>query len=277
MNWEKSKTIVIWLLVALNGYLLFVNTILHTSYNIKSEQEKNIIELLNKNGIGIYDEINIEYKPMAPINVIATDSDIDEEGYLKLFLDNPEITRKSYEIIATEDSKYMYLANGFVTLKIADEEDYFEFEGPLEDFVKAIDDCYENFVLDKKFKDGDKEIYEFREEFKGKKVYTNYVSLSVVENKICEIEGFYGKVTGTSGKARKIASIDMVLYTFMEDIKEYETSHIFITGVDLVYYQTHYSEYVSGNNEKVIPCYRIYIEGEKIPFIINAYENKVIM
>ncbi len=276
MNWEKSKTIVIWLLVALNCYLLFVNTILKTSYDIKGEQEKSIIELLDKNGISIYDEIDIEYKPLAPLNILATQNDVDEDAYLNTFFSNPVIEREDYKIIATENSKELYLDNGYVTLKIANEEDYYEYNGELLDFIKGLDDSYEHFVLDKKFKDGDAEIYEFREKYNDKIIFTNELIVTVVDNKIAYIVGFYGKPMESKDKAREIVSIDMVLYTVMEYAKEtYVDKHLFITGVDLVYYQEEYSDYIKLNTAKAIPCYRIYLEGEQVPIIISAYENKI--
>ncbi len=277
MDWEKSKTLVVWLLVALNCYLLFVNTILKTSYDIKSEQEKSIIELLDKNGISMYDEINIEFKPLAPLDILATEEDVNEEVYLNTFFDNPEIESKNGENIASEGSKSLYYGNGFITLEITDEEEYFEYSGDLETFIKSIDKSYENFVLDRKFKDGDKIIYEFREPYKDKIVYTNELLVTVVDNKISLIKGFYGKVVDSKDKAREIVSIDMVLYTVLEYVKEnYKGQHIFITGVDLVYYQEEYSFYSNVNIAKAVPCYRIYIEGEQLPFIISAYENKIV-
>lgn len=278
MNWEKSKVVIIWLLVALNIYLLFIGNIIKTSYDIKGDQEKNIIELLNKNGVGIYDDINLDYTPLAPINILASESDVDENNYLNAFFTNPIITYDDNSIKATEDSKSIYFENGFVTFVIEDENDYCEFDGGIEDFIKNLDDAYSDFVLDKKFVDGEKTTYEFREMYKGKIIYTNYLSVEVVDNKIASIVGFYGKPVGVTDKPREMASIDMVLYTFMEEAKEiYGDRHIFITDVDLVYYQEEYSSYeVIENTAKAIPCYRIYSDGEEVPFIISAYENDVV-
>ncbi len=278
MNWDKSKTIIIWLLIALNGYLFLVNNVFKTSYDIKGEQEKAIIELLNKNGIGVYDEINIEFKPLAHLNIQASENDVNEESYLETFFDNPNIIRENNQIIATEDSKTIIFENGFISFYINDEEDYYDINGDLEEFIKNLDPAYQNFKLDKRFVEQDHVVYEFREVYKDKVIYTNYLSVIVEDNKISFIQGFYGKPIGVGGKAREIASIDMILYTFMEEAKEiYNERNIFITGVDLVYYQEEYSSYdVVESVTKAIPCYRIYSEGEKVPFIISAYENKVI-
>lgn len=294
MDWAKSKTIIIWLLVALNIYLFFVNTILKTSYDFKGEQEKGIIELLNKNGIGIYDEIDIKYKPLAPINILASEDDIDEKSYLDLFFTNPHIVREDNQSIVTENSKEIIFENGFMSFNINNEEDYISYEGDLETFIINIEPAYKNFVLDKTFKQEDGFIYEFREKYKDKIIYTNYLSVKVVDNKIAGMQGFYGKVIKSNNKPREIASMDMVLCTFMEEAKViyedktqvtyedetkvvYEDKNIFITAVDLVYYQEEYSSYdVVKNTTKAIPCYRIYSEGEQTPFIISAYENKVI-
>ncbi len=279
MNWEKSKTVIIWLLLGLNIYLLFVNAVFKTSYDIKGEQEKSIIELLNKNGIGIYDEINIEYKPLAPLNILASDSDIDEEAYISKFLTNPEIMEEDNKVIATEASKTIIFENGFITLFINEEADYVSYGEDLGEFVKNLAPVYNDFVLDKKFIDGEKTIYEFRDMYKDKIIYTNYLSVEVIDNKIVGLQGFYGEALESKDKAREVASIDMVLYTFMEESKLiYGDKHLFITAVDLVYYQEEYSAYdeVVENTAKAIPCYRIYSEGEQLPFIISAYENKVI-
>ncbi len=280
MNWEKSKNIIIWLLLALNIYLLAVNTIFKTSYDIKGEQEKSIIELLNKNGIGIYDEINIEYKPLAPLNILASDGDIDENAYMSKFLTNPEILEEDNQIIATENSKTIIFENGFTTLFINDENDYVSYGEDLGEFVKSLTPAYKNFVLDKKFVEGDKTIYEFRDVYKDKVIFTNYLSVEVVDDKIIGLQGFYGKVLESKDKPREVASIDMALYTFMEEARMIygEEKNLFITSVDLVYYQEEYSAYdeVIENTAKAIPCYRIYSEGEQLPFIISAYENKVI-
>ncbi len=280
MNWEKSKNIIIWLLLGLNIYLLAVNTIFKTSYDIKGEQEKSIIELLSKNGIGIYDEIDIEYKPLAPLNILASDSDIDEKDYMSHFLTNPEVIEEDKKIIATENSKTIIFENGFIKLVINDENEYISYGEDLEKFVQDLAPAYKNFKIDKKFTDDSKVVYEFREMYKDKIVYTNYLSVEVLDNKISGVEGFYGKVLESKDKPREVASIDMVLYTFMEEAKLFygEDKKIFITSVDLVYYQEEYSEYdeVVENTAKAIPCYRIYSEGDQLPFIISAYENKAI-
>ncbi len=280
MNWEKSKTIIIWLLIALNLYLLAVNTIFKTIYYIRGEQEKSIIELLSKNGIGIYDEIDIKYKPLAPLNILASDSDIDEKAYMGHFVTSPEIIEEDNKIIATENSKTIIFENGFTTLFINDENDYISYGENLEKFVKELAPAYKNFAIDKKFRDGDKTIYEFRDVYKERVIYTNYLSVEVIDNRIVGIQGFYGKALESKDKPREVASIDMVLYTFMEEAKMIygEDKNLFITSVDLVYYQEEYSAYdeVIENTAKAIPCYRIYSEGEELPFIISAYENKVI-
>ncbi len=280
MNWEKSKTIILWLLVALNLYLLVVNTIFKTSYDIKGEQEKSIIELLSKNGIGIYDEINIKYKPLAPLNILASDNDINEKDYMSHFVTNPEVIEEDNKIIATENSKTIIFENGFTMLFINDENDYISYGEDLEKFVKGLAPAYKNFTIDKKFIDGNKTIYEFRDVYKDRVIYTNYLSVEVINDKIVGVQGFYGEVFESKDKPREVASIDMILYTFMEEAKMLygEDKNLFITSVDLVYYQEEYSAYdeVIENTAKAIPCYRIYSEGEQLPFIISAYENKVI-
>ncbi len=274
MNWEKSKTIIICLLVALNVYLFLISRIFETSYQIKGAQEKSIIELLNKNGIGIYDEINIEFKPLAPLDILVSEEDIDEDIYLEKFFDNPEIVREENKLIATENSKTIIFENGFLLFSAEDSEDYVSYGDDLEAFIKSIDSSYNHFVLDKTFKEDDYLVFEFREKYKDKIIYTNSLTIKTKDGYIANISGFYGKPLGTSDKPREIASIDMVLYTFMEEAKVfYEGKHIFITGVDLVYYQ---EEYLTNGVTKAVPCYRIYSEGEQLPFIISAYENNVV-
>lgn len=276
MNWEKSKTIIICLLVALNVYLFSISSIFETNYQIKGEKEKSIIELLNKNGIGVYDEINIDFEPLSPLNILASEEDIDKDNYLKAFFEEPEVVSEDGKLIGTEDSKTIIFENGFLAFTVEDENEYVSYGESLEKFIKSLDVSYMNFVLDKTFTDpiSGYITYEFREKYKDKIVYTNYLSIKTKDDKIAEITGFYGEIEGVTDKAREIASIDMVLYTFMEESKIiYEDKQIFITDVDLVYYQ---EEYITDGVTKAIPCYRIYCEGEEVPFIISAYENKVV-
>lgn len=281
MKWDRAKNLIIIFLVLLNVALLVLNTVADNKYEMTPEQENNIIRALTNNNIAVYVQLPTNYKPMQTLQMTPSKSDIEKEKIAQVFIDNPSYSTEFGKYIASsEDGKrILTFENGFFNLFV-DSNDEFVIEdiNKLTDIVKQFGKGFENYKLDIVFKENDRYMAEYREMVDDTVIYSNYVEFEVVNDKLVSVRGYYSNNSGYSNVKREISSVDMALFTFMQEVRNmYPAKEIFVNKVDIVYYQEEYFDY---SDELVVtnavPCYRIYIEGGSVPFIISAYTNKII-
>ncbi len=277
MKWNKAKNLIIIFLIIMNVFLYFQNYYLNKKYTLTLQQEKNIITLLGENKISMYVNIPNKSFPMSSLIISPSLSDYDRKTIATNFLGEEGYNFSTYKGIDTykKEGTTITFEDGFFRL-FFDEPIKYE-ENPkelLEKFEKPISD----FVLDKVTVEDGFTIYEYREKYKDIIVFTNRVEISTKDGEAYSIIGFFGDNEGLGDKPKDIISVDMALFTFMKTAKEiYGDKELFIEGVDIVYYQEEYFPYSKNDyNTSAMPCYRIYIQDQSIPFIINGYTNKVV-
>jgi hypothetical protein len=116
----------------------------------------------------------------------------------------------------------------------------------------------------------------YRELYREHLVYSNFIDFWVTENGITRVEMQYGEVTDYAGPSLEICSTDEALLTFIQRVRSiWPERPIEITRMDLVYYQ---EEIRARENAalRASPYYRIFIEDNEVPFMINAYTNTFI-
>ena len=286
MEWERAKTIILIIFVLLNvlmGGLRFAD---YRRYWLTGEQERNIRIVLDRNNIQLYTDPLRRFTPMRPIEVSGFY--YDEDFLLDLFLYGADITRREYNwglVFTTDDGRYLEKSNGFIFFEMYENGTYYEngqtvgrsFAAYLTgDFIGRH---FPNFEIDIMFdaydfhgNHGIRRIY--RETYQGLLVYSNFIEFFITASGITQIEMQFGRVRGElQVPPRMIFPPDEVLLTFMQRFRHIATeSPIFINRMDMVFVKLYHSDEV-GSVSPAIPFYRIFIEGNDFPLLINAFTN----
>ncbi|MFV0519622.1 MAG: hypothetical protein ACK5LY_05030 [Lachnospirales bacterium] len=276
MKWDKAKNLIIVFLIIMNVFLYFANYYYDKKYSLSTQQEKNIITVLGENKISMYANMPDKNLPMASLIIAPSLADYDRNKIADNFLGSTYTKSENGDIQTfTSVDGIITFENGFF---------YMDFLEPLtfvdnpKEYIKKFGKPLEDFVLDKVSQEEGYTIYEYREKYKNTIVYTNRIEITTKDNNIYNILGFFGENDGYSENPKDIISADMALFTFIKTAKEiYGDTELFIEGVDVVYYQEEYFPYSENEFQtNAMPCYRIYVQDQSVPFIINAYTNKVI-
>lgn len=280
MDWSKAKKIVIVILVLLNIGLLVLNIQQNQKFRLSSEQESAIRQVLAENQIVLYDTIPTDYFPMRQIS--AEILPIENEQLRRRFFDdteNPTITvefnttilRSQEKTVTVEDNRIVY--------------DNTAGTGAIENFRRetaqaAADSFLEeinnegSYQLDMVTGEEDCFTFLYYEIYNGYKVFSDYQSVTVTPLGVIHYECALYSIGGFTDEKRAICSPDEALLTFLYEMQRQErTTPIFITKMEIGYSYHPAAEATEGNRIRLVPCYRISIEGNSEPFLIQAYTN----
>ena len=274
MLWERAKTLCIIFFLLLNIALAFLHYNESKQYVLTPEQERLVYQMLRQNQINIYCRLIHEYPPMRPLSV--SDYQYDMDALISLLFDEPH---EVVDIQTSAEEEYydgtarLTLSNGYITYDCPD-----GFKPRANVSVLGMDEAvmlcdtfvqqYDtNFVLDASgmvdLADGWRIPY--RENFQKSIVHTNFIEFLVTEKGIEQIDMQYRPLHGFTGPAQAICSPDEALLTFIQHVRVlYNDTPVIIKNMDLVYYQ---------DKAQALPYYRIFIESQEVPFLINAYTN----
>ncbi len=275
MKWKQAKNLVIIFLIIVNLILFVVNYYKDKQYHLTLQQEKNIMNVLSKNKVSMYVTIPSKHYPLPYIILSPSIKDYDRNTIASAIFEDYTYYDEMDSTIYSNGSTNLTFENGFFYTKL---ENPIEFQDSPMDILLNFGKPFDEFLLDKVNVDGEFKYYEYRERYKGNIIYTNKVEFAVKDNMIYKIFGYYTGNSGYSDKKKEIISVDMALFTFIKEAKKlYGDKELFIEDVDIVYYQKEYFSYSDNNNTtNAVPCYRIYVKNQKVPFIIDAYTNKII-
>ncbi|MFV0439907.1 MAG: hypothetical protein ACK5LV_01260 [Lachnospirales bacterium] len=277
MKWETAKNSIIIFLIIVNVTLFTLGRYNDNKYSLTIQQEKNVMNMLGSNKVSMYIDFPKESMPMATLTMEPNEYDYNKEKIAENFLG------EDYYISSDEEDKQVY-SNGENTITFENGFFYIALNTPIpfkdntDDVLKYFGKPISSFTLDRITTDEHHLYYEYREKYKKNIIYTNRLEFCIEGNNIISIEGYYARNIGYGDNQKEIISVDMALFTFVKVAKEiYGDVEIFIEGIDVVYYQEEYFSYSENNNiTNAMPCYRIYVRDQNVPFIINAYTNKVI-
>ncbi len=275
MKWKQAKNLVIIFLIIVNVTLFIINYYNDKQYHLTVQQEKNIINILGNNKISMYVNMPNKHYPMPYLRISPSEKDYNREAIASSIFDDYTVHKEKDTSIYTNGTTNLTFENGFFYV-ILEKPISFE-DNPLEVLTK-FGSPFDDFVLDKVNVEDDYIYYEYRERFNNNIIYTNKVEFAIRDKNIYKIIGYYAENDGYTDNKKEIISVDMALFTFVKEAKKlYGDKELFIEGIDVVYYQEEYFPYSNNNNTtNAIPCYRIYIKDQSIPFIIDAYTNKII-
>jgi hypothetical protein len=284
MEWERAKTYILIAFVMLNLGLAFLLVRENRQFTLTGDRVSNIREVLSNNNIILYNIQMRRFAPMRHLDVTGYYYNVDE--LLNIFFGENEFFQ-----IETETNHFRYETEGdaFGSLEISNGFIFFDNRAALgeNEFAEIsrteaiaiayefIENHFSDFVRDSVFDEfnGNGVHVIFREEYRGQLIHSNEIELLVTAGGIAWIEMRFGRVIGYSAEPRAIFAPDEILLTFMQRVwHEAEENPIFISNIEIVYFQEYASDQV-GSVYPAVPYYRIFIQGRDLPFLINAYTN----
>ena len=255
MEWERCKNILIIFFIILNIALGLLFWYENRKYNITIEQERMIRAIMFQNQINMYDSLIRQHRPMSSLYI----GEFSHDGFKDIFFTGNFNTIYDNDMLIMEDNtgRLTIYESGFIVF-----DNHSRFNDPL----GFINEHFPDFVLDSNIG----EWLTFRQVYNNMIVHSNTIEILVIENNIKQIEIFFGDIIGSTGENQEIFSSVLALFSFIQRARSifYDTP-IIITRMDLVYFQDHMESNLA------VPYYRIFIEGNDMPFLVNALTNVI--
>ncbi len=245
-------------------------------YYVNQEQQRAIIKVLSNNKISMYSAVPDKFPPMRELGMAAYNYDL--ALLVKVFF---ETDRDVSTFEMTEAFNGQTFHYGEKSLAITDGNIYFtdtsvnhgdkDFKKLADEYLKRLGNPFSNFSLDNSYESENLTLLEYRQVFKNKVIHSNYVTFELSD--VLKVSLSYSSTQGYVGNVRDIVAADEALLYFITDIRGfYPERDIVINRMDLVYYQQERAADASLFL-RATPCYRIFINNQAEPFLINAYLN----
>lgn len=305
MDWASAKKMVVLFLIIINFGLFIINYTQKEHYNISPVQEKNISQILNRNGIVLSSDLNINYKPMGRLEsqlYIYDKKDIE-----KIFFDDnlTILTKKQNE--ETKEIEYIY-ENQNYKLSLYGTKGIFEENGAewttikmqeseaiklAEEEIKKLEPLFGSLVHTQSYYTNEGWVIEFSEKQGDYLIYSNNFKIYISDFGLYKIEFNYVQIVQYVEEARDIISPDEALLSFIRywvnrenitevvDInKDLERNGIVtnhnIEIIELGYYIQEQRNLIAGTKFYMEPCYIVYLQDYKEPYFINSYTGDVV-
>ena len=284
MQWERAKNYILITFILLNLGLAGLLYMENRRYTLSPERERIIHQILGENNISLYTHLIRRFPPMRPLLVSGFYYDVNE--LIEIFFENPDLVERDYDrnVFIYGESE-LSISNGIVFFyKGINQADTPSQMPSGAARVQAslltrefINRHYPTFVHDITFESGGGIFMEYREKYRGRLIYSNFIRFFVTHIGIEWIEMQFGNVIGHSPDPRMIFAADEALLTFMQRNRFLAVEGgMFINRIDMVYYKE-YVSFTSGTEYLAVPTYRIFIDGNNdIPFLINAFTNMML-
>jgi len=283
MQWDKAKNFMLAFFVIANILLAALTYYETGSHTLSRERMDAIQTVFVHNNIEMYYQIPRSFAPLRPIRVAGHDYNI--ENLISIFFPAYADVHKSGDAnreVFTYENLSMVISNGYIVfdsgvshIGTPNKEAAISLT---QDFINKH---YSDFRLDlqsTRIVNRGLRLF-YRQEYQGHLIHTNFVEFLVTGEDddlfIEQVDIQYGRPMGFAYQPRELIGPDEALLTFVQNIRLINNEHIFITYMDLAYFQT-----TSGLRETYMPIYaepfyRIFIEGLDEPFRIHAYTNRM--
>lgn len=286
MNSERIKIIFIYILLAVNIGLFYLNYQNRQKYMLSSANEKAVYQVLSSNGIGMYTDIIKHSYPMRQLSV--TIPTFDNDMLKKRFFDADEDVKISLEFDRTmliSDKKSLTLKGNSLYFFCPDGTEKVEdfnkdtAEHAAYDFIqKLLLNNSNKITLEKVTSDNKGYTFVYSESFDSNKLFCSNKSVTVTKDGVVSAEAKYYTAVDFWGPKQDICSCDEALLTMLHEIKNQSNAKagIYVEKIELGYDFEDSLESTDITGIRLVPCYRIYVSGIEDPFIINAYTNSII-
>ena len=286
MDWNKVKSIFIYILIIINIGLLALNYKASRKYTLTGDQERAVYQLLSNNNIGVYTDLIKNFSPMRQLAVTTPSFDNDkirnaffqqdEEIKITIEFDKTVFKSESKTVTLAENILFFDCPEGTGNIQNFNKKDAAEYA---EDFIdNPAFDTKNNINLEKisEYQDGYK--VEFNELYGKNSIFCSSREVYITHKGIVFMRAEFYNVEGYTGEKRQICSCDEALLTVLYAIKNSEQempTGTYIEKIELGYGLQEQSDISQINTLKLVPCYRVFVSGFDKPFTINAYTNNV--
>lgn len=291
MNGRKVLNELIKLFVGVNIILFIINYACKgNQYIISSDRVKNIVSLLEDDGIFVNTEITRGYAPKSFVNMVYIGSGVavrDEIGK-NFFKDSWTNVRRSTLVSKKTGSNIMCYTFGNETLgydgneiQYVNQRAFITGKKPTLDKAKSMGNKFiERFgkkwsqnkyhIVQEEGQDGWKLTY--YPMIEGIPVMDSYIEVGIDGKGVYRATLCLADMNIISGQKQDIFAIDLVLF----GIEDYmlKNQYTQINNISICYMQEENEENVLG--QKVIPVYKIGVDGLEESIFVNAYTNEIL-
>lgn len=275
MEWEKAKTILIILLTLLNAGLFVMGADREKKYIMEQTDISAITEALAANDITLACDIPPENRPVRLINLTAA-----EWGYdyiVNAFFPDEAVIRtlESGSIIYRAESggravTVTYAREGGYASELIYTEERARGDAP-EDYIALFGKPLEGFTLRRAFEDENGKTFLFNDSVKDAAIFVSSAEVTFADGgatvRVRKMD-YSGYVEGT----HEIFRADEALLSFLHYKKDNIEGHVNIEAMEFGFG----TEGAPAKNVKAKPYYRLFAQGIKEPFIVDAVMNTVL-
>ncbi|MCD7904147.1 MAG: two-component system regulatory protein YycI [Clostridiales bacterium] len=271
MDWNRAKNYTIILLLVLNGLLLGLNLRNHINKRLSAAEVNNIKTVLENNGIAVEAEI-----PRASENL--SQLTLSGEGYNLFELVNiffePNVNVKRTEefnvTIFKAGSKTLRINGGTIdyTDKDAAAASLEEAEVTAEGYMDIFENLFPGFKkeVEQRLENGYR--IEYNMYYKGSRCFNN-ICVFEFNSEGMTLKLKYSEPVGFTGVKSEVYTADVILYSFMNNIREiYPDEELTISEIALGYYSEYEQE---DTEEEALPYYQIRTAEKSECCYINGY------
>jgi len=276
MNWEKSKTVMIVMLLLTNAFLLGFAYLNSPAYTVSGDQYAAIMSVLQKNGVTMTADFIKDSPPMPSLTLYA--GSLNAGDICGVFFGAAAgVTDAGNGVYTLGSAGLMVSGDGFV---------YNNPEGlgagsGCDSVIKSLSPYLPGFARDKtgvSARGGPVDnTVTYRQIYKNYMIYSNYVTFTVSNNGIIRAECSYNP-PAFFGKARGgICSPDAAAFAFLRRAKTlYNGDQINISGMELLYCVPQSDGGAQGHAGQAAtitaaPFYRFSVSGKADSVLVNAY------
>ena len=272
MNWSKAKNIAITAFLILNGLLMLLLYLDGRQYVLAADSQRAITTVLNNNNIILDPGFRfIRHDPTRRLalsensfnrNALANllmvnNSDIYMtvgDGYTKFHNAMEEVRFYDYGLV-----RYTNLGHSYLSLETENEKRMFS-----TGIMNNIGEEVRYFVLDTSRPTPDGLVLSYRQVYRNKLIYSNFLIFTFKDGNIYTIDFSLNPVSGFFGNPREMRPSDEILLTFMRNTTDAAT----IKSMDIVH---------KAQGQISTPYYRItYMQHNLLrTMLINGYTNSL--
>lgn len=275
MEWNKAKNYIIIVLIIINCVFCALNIIKKGKTRLDSESVSDTRAVLSSRGIALNCDLPKDFSPMGQLYM---------KDYEYDYIELQEIFFGSINgVIRTQEGSDIVFSRDESTLTVSADGVCFESEGTGElggadEAETAIGEYVRG--LNAEFADysprmsGDTEkgrCFEYRQRFHGQPVFSNYLKAEVEQNGKISIKFNWQQPVEYKGSKENIISPVEAVYCASSLIKQ-KHGTASVDGVEKGYYLT---ERHGEGQLAAAPWYKIYINGGRAAYYVNAYSGDV--
>ena len=272
MNWNKAKNYTIIFLLLMNICLLGLNLMKLYSDRLSKAELSNISKVLDDNGITVEAEIPRGSRSLSQLELeqdsfdlfelvsvfFGSDTDVKrtEEFNVTIFKSGSKSLRvKERTVIYNDTEKYTAAAS--------------EARSTAAEYIEKLDRLFPGFVYEGTYTEGSSIAVEYDMYYKDNNCFNNSCEFYFDEKEGMTVTINYLEPLGFSGVKSELYNADIILFSFMNSIREYyPDERLTVTELQLGYFADLKNE---PGGASALPYYRIKVRENNDTYYVNGY------